>query len=219
MRFVRTVLIPDGACLHPIDRRFAEEPTVRREFLHNVNLLSDGTVTVLYQLSGDVERARTIVDESPEIIDVQLSASRSHSTVTAYAHIEPVAGLTELLELLDRHPVIVDTPMEYTARGGLRVVVVGREGDIRSAAAAVPDGLRLKLEELGDYQPECERLFGSLTPRQKETLMAALDVGYYEVPREATHEDVAERLDRSDGTVGEHLRKIERDVFTAITPR
>jgi len=57
-----------------------------------------------------------------------------------------------------------------------------------------------------------------LTERQQETLQAAIEAGYYNVPREATHEDIAERLGRSDGTVGEHLRKIEAKVMEAIAP-
>lgn len=40
----------------------------------------------------------------------------------------------------------------------------------------------------------------------------------YCVPREATHEDIAESLDLSAGTVGEHLRKIEATVTVAIGP-
>lgn len=36
---------------------------------------------------------------------------------------------------------------------------------------------------------------------------------------ETTHRGVAETPGLSDGTVGEHLRKIEQKVFSAITPR
>lgn len=217
MRYVRAVLIPDETGLHPVDQRFAEESGVTRELLHNINLLDDGTATVLYELSGEVDRIREILDTSPEIIAYQLSVG--DSAVTAYAHIETSPVLTGLLELLQCHELIIDMPLEYTTRGGLRVLVIGSQDTIREAASEVPDGLRLALEQMGDYQPESERLFDSLTERQQETLLAALEVGYYEVPRQATHRDVAEKLNRSDGTVGEHLRKIERTVFSAIAPR
>ncbi|WP_444542726.1 helix-turn-helix domain-containing protein [Halomicrobium urmianum] len=39
-------------------------------------------------------------------------------------------------------------------------------------------------------------------------------MGYYRNPREATHEDVAERVGTTASTVGEHLRKIESRVFS-----
>ena len=38
---------------------------------------------------------------------------------------------------------------------------------------------------------------------------AARDLGYYDLPREATHADVAERLGCAPGTASEHLRKAE----------
>ena len=82
----------------------------------------------------------------------------------------------------------------------------------------MPDGIGLNLEQISDYVPEEERLFSMLTERQQETLQAAIDVGYYRVSREATHQEVADRLDRSDGTVGERLRKIEAQVMAAIAP-
>ena len=44
--------------------------------------------------------------------------------------------------------------------------------------------------------------------------VAALELGYYRNPREATQEDVAAVLGCSPGTVGEHLRKAEERVFS-----
>jgi predicted DNA binding protein len=47
-------------------------------------------------------------------------------------------------------------------------------------------------------------------------LDVALDLGYYEVPRRATHRDVAEQMDLSVGTVTEHLQKVEARVFGTL---
>ena len=98
------------------------------------------------------------------------------------------------------------------------MTVIGEEATIRETIATVPDDVRLKLEETGEYEPSARRLFDRLTTRQQETLRVAIEAGYYEVPRRATHADVAEELDRTGGTVGEHLRKIEAAVLTAIVP-
>lgn len=49
----------------------------------------------------------------------------------------------------------------------------------------------------------------ALSERQSEAVTVALDLGYYETPREATVAEVAERLDCAPGTAAEHLRKAE----------
>jgi predicted DNA binding protein len=70
--------------------------------------------------------------------------------------------------------------------------------------------------EVREYDPDHGRLYSTLTARQLEVLDVALEKGYYDAPRRATHEAVAAELVCSAATVGEHLRKIERQVFTAL---
>jgi predicted DNA binding protein len=216
MRYVRTVIWPREGGLHPVDEALAEEPNLERELLHNISLLDDGTAITLMQLSGDAERAHKIAQEAEEVLDYQLSEGEDEMLV--YTYFVPTDTIVELLSLFREYELILDMPLEYTADGKLRVHIVGEEEIIREVIPQVPDGIGLNLEQITDYAPEEERLFGMLTERQQETLQAAIEAGYYNVPREATHEDIAERLDRSDGTVGEHLRKIEAKVMEAITP-
>jgi len=217
MRYARGVLLPDEGGLHPVDQLFANDPDVTRELLRSISLLDDGTAAVLYQLSGDIERIREIGETSPEVLDYQLSVTGS--TVTAYAHIESSTLVTELMGVLRRHELVLDMPLEFTGEGGLRGAVIGGDETIRNAAADLPDSVTIRLESIGEYEPEDRRVFSSLTDRQQETLLTALDLGYYEVPREATHKDIADELGRTSATVGEHLRRIERTVFREIAPR
>lgn len=216
MRYVKFVLIPPDGNLHPTDKRLADDPEVTRTALHNINLLDDESAVTLYQLDGDPAHIDAILADSPEVLAYNVSPTGD--SVHAYIHFETNDTVGELLGVPQKHEIILDTPIEYTRRGGLRMTVVGEEETIREAIATAPEGIRLKLEETGDYEPSVERLFAQLTTRQQETLQAAVDAGYYEVPRRATHADVAETLDRTGGTVGEHLRKIEAAVLTAIVP-
>ncbi|MFC7008456.1 helix-turn-helix domain-containing protein [Halalkalicoccus salilacus] len=48
-----------------------------------------------------------------------------------------------------------------------------------------------------------------------ELLELAVRAGYYEVPRETTHRDLASKLDLSAGTVSDRLQRIERRLITA----
>lgn len=216
MRYVRTVIIPREGGLHPVDEALAEEPNLTPELLHNISLLDDGTAINLFQLSGDIERGREIAEESDEVLDFQISEGDDHFTV--YSHFVPTQDIIDLLRLFREYELILDMPLEYTTDGSLRAHIVGEEDVIREVIPNVPDGIGLNLEQLTDYVPEGERLFSMLTDRQQETLQAALEVGYYQEPRQATHKDIADSLDRSRGTVGEHLRKIEAEVMAAIPP-
>ncbi|NHN59867.1 MULTISPECIES: helix-turn-helix domain-containing protein [Halorussus] len=46
-----------------------------------------------------------------------------------------------------------------------------------------------------------------LTPEQREALVVASELGYFAVPREATVEDIADRLDISTNSVSQRLRR------------
>ncbi|WP_135364002.1 helix-turn-helix domain-containing protein [Halosimplex halophilum] len=61
-----------------------------------------------------------------------------------------------------------------------------------------------------------EALHTHLTDRQREVLRTALEAGYYEWPREATGEEVAEGLGISSATFSEHVHAAERKLFAAM---
>lgn len=46
-----------------------------------------------------------------------------------------------------------------------------------------------------------------LTPEERDAVLAALDVGYFDVPRLGTLSEVAETVGRPDGETSEHLRR------------
>lgn len=215
IRYVEvTVKARDGG-LHPIDRRLATHEGITKELMHNVKLLDDGTGIVVYQLRGDDDDVRDAID-CPETLGYHITQT-GELTIT-FIHFEPNAKVTGLLTIFDVLKVGLDMPLEFTRNGTLTAHVYGDEAVIREALQSVPDDVNASIRRVGDYQPESERLYGMLTERQRETLLAAIETGYYNVPREATHEDIADYLDRSPGTIGEHLRKIESKLMAAIAP-
>lgn len=56
----------------------------------------------------------------------------------------------------------------------------------------------------------------SLTDRQREVLRLAFEMGYYEVPRIASSEDIADRVSLDPSTVAEHLQRAERNLLEAV---
>ncbi len=59
-------------------------------------------------------------------------------------------------------------------------------------------------------------LYGDLTRRQARALVTALDSGYYNLPRSATAEEIAQRLRIPRTSFTDHLRKAENKVIQAV---
>jgi predicted DNA binding protein len=216
MRYVTFVIIPPDRGLTPTDREFGAAQEVTRRSIQHLNLLLDGTAVLIFELDGDLDTIQDILTTSEEVLEYNISETRESHHV--YIHIEANETVTDLLAIPNEYELVVDTPMIYTHRGGLRVTVIGEEETIRESMPAIPSDLRIKLEQIGEYEPITDRLFSLLTERQQEILQEAVRQGYYEVPRQVTHQDIAGELDCSGGTVGEHLRKIEAKLLSEITP-
>lgn len=87
------------------------------------------------------------------------------------------------------------------------------------------DDIRAIVEEFGDIgTAELERIApvpdrpANLSKRQYEVAMAAVEAGYYDWPREADAEEIADKLGITHPTFLEHLRKAERKLIRAALP-
>jgi len=74
-------------------------------------------------------------------------------------------------------------------------------------------GVSPELEKLGDYEGS-EKTLDALTERQKEVVQVAYDMGFYDVPREVSTEEIAAELDLDASTVAEHLQRAERNLLS-----
>jgi len=91
--------------------------------------------------------------------------------------------------------------------------LVGPQNSISStireyeAAGVSPD-----LDKLGSYDGQNQPL-DELTDRQQEVIQTAYDMGFYEVPREVSTEEIANELELDPSTVAEHLQRAERNML------
>ncbi|WP_135663848.1 helix-turn-helix domain-containing protein [Halorhabdus rudnickae] len=67
-----------------------------------------------------------------------------------------------------------------------------------------------KLERVSD-----DRAADAVTERQREALLAAREMGYFDVPRDAALADVAAKLDISASSLSERLRRGHRSLIAA----
>lgn len=113
--------------------------------------------------------------------------------------------------------MIFELPLEGVRLDALRVMMIGETDSVlQQALADVPDEVAVTIERIESYPSDHDGLSARLTDRQREVLDAATDLGYYEVPRQANHTDIAERDNLDPSTVSEHLQKIEGRVFDSL---
>ncbi len=144
-----------------------------------------------------------------------------------YLHVATADG-RDTYRCLSKHPCIVHTlisggliveNLRYRdGRAAIFGAVVGRDvlkGVMERAGQAV--GVRL--ERVYPLQSEAEEVPSqqwNVTPRQEECIRAALELGYFSIPREATASDVADELGISKSAFLERLHRAEASLFEQI---
>jgi len=82
-------------------------------------------------------------------------------------------------------------------------------GQIREYESA---GVAPHLQRIGSYDGP-EYPLDELTDRQREVVETAWELGYYEVPRAVSAEEIAAELELDSSTVNEHLQRAERNLL------
>ena len=216
MRFITFLVVPPDGQFHPLEAALEAAGLTRRS-IHRFRLLDDRTVVSLYELHGDRQTAQDVLDDHEAVESASTTALGDR--VFAHVHFVPSALTERIYSIPQNHDIVLDMPMEYAERGALRVTAIGELETFREAMASMTEEVGLRLLGTGDYVPSDNGLYAQLTDRQRETLRAAVEVGYYEEPRQASYQDIADHLGISTGTVGEHLRKIESTVLKGVLPQ
>lgn len=73
-------------------------------------------------------------------------------------------------------------------------------------------GVSPNLQRIGGYDGPDYPL-DDLTARQREVIERAWEMGYYEVPREVSADEIAADLELDSSTVNEHLQRAERNLL------
>lgn len=156
--------------------------------------------------------------KSPRVTDFLVSGDDRWLAVSQF---EPTEEARRTLKLQRESRLVIDTPIHFTADGSLKVTCLGSDKTFGKLFDDIGEmeSITAEILAMGDYDPD-ESSFGRMfTSRQEEVLEAAVDLGYYNEPRQATLEDIAEVVGIAPTTAGEHLRKVEERVFNEIVHR
>lgn len=215
MRYVRVRAMPaTGQSFHPLGEAVASEPTVKRGKLHRVEIMDDDRGIMLAELRGDLDSYLRIVEASEYVYDYRVV--ESDGWWYAYVVFEPNDVIHQLLRTRYETELMIQMPIEVESDGSMLGTLVGPEEAFREFPVTDSEEYSLEITEAGEYHPDLDDLYLSLTRRQREILDIAVERGYYDDPRQVTHADIASDVGTSASTVGEHLRKVESRVFQQL---
>lgn len=194
---------------HPMHRRIVGESEVTRAELLMWGPMS--TVTTLTWFDAGRDAAADVLD-SVETVTATHLAGGNEGTY-AFVHQTDYEFAAPLLELVSRSRVVFLPPVTFHETGTVRFEAVGESEFLSEFYARLSDLVDATIESVHDFHRGSP---ANVTDRQRAAIEAAVAVGYYEVPRTGTVDDVAAELDCASSTAGELLRKAESAVLTAF---
>lgn len=182
----------------------------REAGLCDIEMLEDDGHSCAPRLEVTSRLDATLLDSLDCVDDWQLLAEGEDSFVYV---LELTA--TEVPEsIVDDHADLLGQCDTSLADRGIMLSLLGSQEVIREVIRHYQDaGIEPDLCRLGDYDGD-ETPLDRLTERQIEAVETAFEMGFYEVPREATTADVAAALDIDPATLSEHLQRAERNVLS-----
>lgn len=219
MKHVRLTLDAGGRAdeIHPMFDLITGAPYVERATAMHWNYSGD-ELGIMHYVEGDAAAFERDVAEIPEVLAYELTEVGDDAF---YVYIRDATNeaIRELFDIVDRSPAVVVPPVEYARDGTVSYSVVGPSAEIGTAIDRIPEPIDVTVTEVGTIEgaPGVEQ--AALSDRQREAVETALALGYYEVPRDASHEDVADEMGCAPSTAAEHLRKAESKVLRNVLVR
>ena len=187
----------------------AAEPSMTVE---GERLASHGTEWVLpflWASGGDLEAFYEAVANDPTVVDATVIEKADH---TALYKIEWVDAVNEMVtEIVDQHANILEAVAQGEEwRLKLRFARDEQVSSFRSHFAE--QGREFEVQKL--YHPSVPRQqeYG-LTPEQRTTLAVAQRMGYFDVPRGSSIEELADELGVSSNAVSQRIRRASTNLI------
>lgn len=208
----------EESAMHPVHRRIAADDAFVRDQLLYGHRSEEGPDTMLFYAEGDCEAFAEALESTDRIVDYEV---RPLDETSCYAYVrENLAEFdVRLQEAFEGPGLLVVPPVEFRSDGTARLTVVGEPESLQAALEDVPAEATVEIERVGEYDGRPPGTGPHLTDRQREAAAAALDAGYYDVPRSTSLEGVADELDCAPATASELLRKAERAALAAALDR
>jgi predicted DNA binding protein len=194
----------------------ATSPAISEARLVDWSMTADEQTTLLYTVEGDPATFAERATETAGIDSVELSETargRTYALVVMRPMETPLFGA---IHRASAHAgIIIRKPIVYR-NGTMSARVIGDSTVLQAALESAPGGVDVQIDEIGRPQGYADDPVARLSDRQREAVAVALELGYYNQPRGATHEDVAAELGCAPPTASDHLQKAEAKIVRVV---
>lgn len=206
MRRLRLTLRPGNESIHPVGDVMLHEERIDRAEAWTWNV-EERPVALLFLVRGDRAPIEAAIDETEIVIDHEI-VPVDPGSFYLYITDEPTGLAWQLFQTLNRRGTVAVPPVSYED-GAITLTLLGDPASLQSIVEEMPPRVDAHVDRVGtDVSPDATPAT-VLSPRQREAVRTGVALGYYDVPRTADHEDVAEALGCAPSTAAEHLQKGE----------
>jgi hypothetical protein len=210
MKSMRLELRHPPAALSPIHRGLCESPDLEREVIVGGQSV-DGVETITSFVYGDPDAYEALLIDADRVREYDITPA--DDGCFCYLRRELGDEGLSLLDALAQDTAVIVPPIEVGSDRTIRLTVVGHSSALTAVTETVPDGLTLDVRWVSDdvtVRPT------PVSDRQLAALRAARAVGFYEIPRDAGIEAVADELDCAVSTASELLRRGEANAVERV---
>ncbi|MCD6466857.1 MAG: helix-turn-helix domain-containing protein [Methanomicrobia archaeon] len=116
---------------------------------------------------------------------------------------------------LGEYELFTEDPIEFFENRTI-LRIVGEKKNLARFKKFINKSFRTRILRVERYIPHKSSILLSFTPKQRETLLKAYEMGYYTIPRKTTLSEIGKAMNISDSAVREHLRKSENKIMSLI---
>lgn len=209
MRYLRLAIREPEGRRNPLHTFLTEHEGMRLAQLWNWHeTTGEDRDLLLFRVVGELGPYAAALSEADFVAEYEVARVDDESFYVYVEHETRTADHAFREPFLDRR-VLTVPPIEFVANGETRMQVVGRAADVQAVVDGFPDEYGVRVERVSSYGRGMAGTASPLTDRQREALVVAVELGYYDVPRTASVEDVATELDCAPSTASDHLRKAQ----------
>ncbi|MFC4246323.1 helix-turn-helix domain-containing protein [Natribaculum luteum] len=155
---------------------------------------------------SDLADLDEVLEADPSVEDMELLTDLDDERLYRMSWVEDVAVIVHVLT--EEEATILDASGN-AHRWRLRILFPERDALSRTYDFVTDRGLQLDIEKIHELNEDRHGRYG-LTDAQHETLVTALQRGYYQIPREVDMEGLSDELGISHQALSERLRRAHR---------